>query len=124
MPGTPKRYLILVMLFMSIWIVIDLLLLGHTEDWKQWLPIIGLTFFVAGLWMRRILVFLCVALILIGVAGVYLHLSNNMAFELEMRPGLSGWSLITRSMTGALPVFAPGSLIPVGLLGLILKMKN
>ena len=65
--------------------------------------------------------------ILTGIMGIGLHLKNNMEFEQEMYPQLAGWDLIEGSLTGALPVLAPGALIPIGLLGLLiinLKFKK
>ncbi|MEM6831595.1 MAG: hypothetical protein AAF551_13885, partial [Bacteroidota bacterium] len=62
--------------------------------------------------------------IAVGLLGIGIHLKNNIDFELEMYPQLNGWNLFVKSMTGALPVMAPGSLIPIGLLGLLVtKLK-
>lgn len=62
-----------------------------------------------------------------GVLGVFLHLKSNWEFESEMYTGLGIGELFIRSLSGAIPALAPGTLIPIGLMGFLLiqlKTKN
>lgn len=114
----------------SFWIVgltLELLLIGHYADWLQLLPLSVLGIAMIGYFLMKnktLLRVISLSTIAVGVLGIWIHLKNNYDFELEMYPQLSGWNLFTKSMTGALPVMAPGSLIPIGLLGLLItKLK-
>ena len=63
--------------------------------------------------------YIAIVVILTGFLGIFLHLQNNLEFEREMKPHLPTLVLLKRAFTGALPVMAPGVLIPVGMLGLL-----
>lgn len=103
----------------------ELLLLGHTEDYRQLVPLglfalslvlLGLALFPNARWLRwfRALMVLFVAS---GLVGVYLHLSANAEFELEMYPSMTGLDLLWESLRGATPALAPGTMAYLGLLG-------
>ena len=103
----------------------ELLLIGHYNDVWQIIPIIYLLFtLVSVILLSRVdhnkitLIARCLSygLMLLGAIGVGLHLKNNYAFEAEMYPTESFSSLFIKSFSGALPVLAPGSLIPLGLI--------
>jgi hypothetical protein len=53
-----------------------------------------------------------------GVVGVWLHYQGNVEFELEMYPSMRGVELVQKTLTGATPVLAPGSMTLLGLIGL------
>ena len=102
----------------------ELMLLGHTEDYRQLVPLglfalslvlLGLALFPNARWVRwfRALMVLFVA----SVVGVYLHLSANAEFELEMYPSITGLDLLWESLRGATPALAPGTMAYLGLLG-------
>lgn len=57
--------------------------------------------------------------IMTGSIGLFLHMKGNFGFEREMYKNLSFFSLLWRSLREALPALAPGSMIYIGLLGLI-----
>lgn len=107
---------------------LELLLLGHFESVQQALPLVLLAIGGASLvWhaaapLRRATVRavqLTMALFIAsGVAGVVLHYKGNVEFELEMYPAMSGLELIGKTLTGATPIFAPGSMVLLGLIGL------
>jgi hypothetical protein len=106
----------------------ELLLLEHYEGWRQWLPLGGLLLAAAsGAWFalarstaaRAAFQSVMCALVLLGVAGVILHWRGNLEFEREISPELASWALWREVASGATPVLAPGSLIPFGLLGLL-----
>ncbi len=123
-----RRGLLAVILFGSIGTFVELLLLGHTEDWSQLLPLVLLggsmlvtvaAWFVPGggvLTAFRVMMWACV---LSGVIGHWLHYSGNAEFEREMYPNLAGLELFWESMRSATPVLAPGTMTVIGLLGLI-----
>ena len=123
------RYLMLsVLAFALAGIGTELLMTGHTQEWTQWLPVVavGVALIAVGLVALRpsrpaIQLFrgLMSLLIVVGVVGLILHYRGNAEFELEMRPSMAGFELIWNSLTGATPALAAGSLIPLGLLGLI-----
>jgi hypothetical protein len=106
---------------------VELLLLEHTEDAWQWVPIalIGLSLLVFGWYgvsrspaSLQTLRALMVLFVVSGLVGVWLHYRGNVEFELEMYPDLSGWKLFRDSMMGATPALAPGTMIQAGLIGL------
>jgi hypothetical protein len=105
----------------------ELLLIGHVESPQQWIPLVLLAtgFAVAG-WdavsssqasvrALRVVMTLCVVT---GAIGVVLHYQGNEAFELEMYAGMAGIELVRKTLTGATPVLAPGSMTLLGLIGL------
>lgn len=105
---------------------IELLLLGHTESFQQWIPLLLLG---AGLLAaaaaaarprRGTLTGFRVLMVLFSVAGLlglYLHYAGNVEFEREMYPSLGGFALFREAMTGATPALAPAVMIQLGVLG-------
>ena len=77
----------------------ELILLKHTEDFRQWIP---LTLLAAALsvfgWHvvnaspanLRLIHWLMIAFIASGVAGVYFHFQGSAEFKLEGNPSLRG----------------------------------
>ena len=59
-----------------------------------------------------------------GIVGVYLHYQSNVEFELEMNPAAAGWELIRESLTGAMPALAPGTMVHLGLIGLLYTWRH
>ncbi len=112
---------------------IELVLTGHYEDWKQWIPIellgVGL---LAAVWAlisrdgKPVLFMQClgIAYVVAGFVGIYFHFCGNREFELEMYPSLSGFGLIVESLTGATPALAPGVMVQLGLLALLFVFRH
>ena len=112
----------------------ELLLTGHSEDWRQWIPLILigaclLTLIWNGLgrssaslvWFR----WLMAAFILAGFAGIYFHYLGSAEFKLESKPGLGGLSLFWEAIRSKTPpALAPGVMIQPGLLGLAYAYKH
>ncbi|NRB53938.1 MAG: hypothetical protein HRU41_40185 [Saprospiraceae bacterium] len=110
----------------------ELLLLEHTQDAWQLIPVIliGLAL-VAFSWfaatgskvsqqvLRGVMLFFIVS----GILGFALHYKGNMEFEMEMYPSMKGTKLIWETLKGATPVLAPGSMAATGLLGWAYTMK-
>lgn len=104
----------------------ELLLLEHTEDLWQQLPI-GLLAVgpvaMGALALRRaaaaVRVFqLVMALFMAsGVIGIGLHLRGNLEFERELHPTARASETFWEALRGATPTLAPGAMILLGLLG-------
>jgi len=106
----------------------ELVLLKHTEDVWQWIPLVLLA---AGLitcaWhgvsggasATRLVRWLMIGFIIGGGLGVYFHYQGLAEFKLESNPSLAGWDLIWQAIGGKTPpLLAPGALIQLGLVGL------
>jgi hypothetical protein len=129
--GTPVRVIraILLVALVSglVGLGAELLLLEHFEDWRQKVPLGLLSVALLVLiWHAidrraapvRALQLLMVVFIAAGAIGTTLHYQGNVEFELELRPSLSGIELFKKSMMGATPALAPGSMIQLALIGL------
>jgi len=106
---------------------LELLLIPHTEDVWQLVPLILFAAALAVLvWHAaapgrasvRTLQLVMTAFVASGVAGLLLHYRGNLEFELEMHPGAAGWELFREAIAGATPALAPGTMILLGLIGL------
>lgn len=107
---------------------IELVLLKHTDGVWQIVPLVLLGVgLVIALWYYRrrsagdVVVLSCVMVLFIasGVAGTVLHYQGNVVYEQESNPGLAGRELYKAAVQGSTPTLAPGAMIQVGLLGLI-----
>jgi hypothetical protein len=131
--GRLRLILLAVLGFGIIGMIVELLLLGHTEETPQWVPLLtlGLGLIAAiALAVRpspatvRIFRVVMVLFIVAALAGLYFHYTGNAEFELEMYPSMRGMELFRESMTGATPALAPGMLGQLGLLGLAITWKH
>ena len=123
-----QKFILAIFLFSTLGSVAELFLLDHTEGIWQWIPVslILLSLLVLG-WMLgtqsslsvKVFQGVMVLFMLGGLTGIFLHFSGNMEFELEIYPKLSGLELVWKTLKGATPVLAPGSMIAMGLLGLV-----
>jgi hypothetical protein len=107
--------------------LIELWLVGHTEDKIQWLAfalagvgaiaaLVGLIF--PGRASVR-LVRICMAVVVLGsLFGIYEHLAGNIAFEREIHPDLSTGTAVWKGLQGANPLLAPSILAIAALLAL------
>ncbi len=128
-----RRLLLAVLAFSVAGSLFELVLLEHTEDWPQLIPLvllaasfvaIGLLIVkpsVAGLRAFQGLMLLFVAS---GVAGLYWHYVANVEFELEMYPTRAGFELLWEALKGATPALAPGVMSAIGLLGLVYTFRH
>jgi hypothetical protein len=106
----------------------ELLLVGHFEDPWQLVPLVLFALaLIVVVWHAarrepasvRVLQMVMGLFVLSGVAGVYLHYGGNVEFERELDPGRSGFELFKEAMSGATPVLAPGTMVLLGLIGLV-----
>jgi hypothetical protein len=112
----------------------ELLLLNHTEEPRQWIPLLLIlsAFLVSGWhWVRptaistRIFQWLMIAFIAGGCAGLYFHYQGSVEFKLESKPSLNGWALFWEAIRGkAPPALAPGAMIQLGLIGLAYTYRH
>ena len=117
-------------------LVLELWLIEHYEDLLQFIPLLCVA--LAGIlliadcysnaaWIRKSFKGLLVTNAICAFVGVYLHLKANFEFEKEIYVNETTLNLLINSFSGALPVFAPGSLIILSLLGMLylqLTSKN
>lgn len=113
--------------------MLELLLLEHWEPGWQLVPLVLLGAFAllgATVLRRatrgrvrgfRLAAALC---IVAGAAGVWLHLDGNLEFEREMSPALDGRTLLWEAVRGATPLLAPGAMLQLGLVGLLVAFRH
>ena len=105
----------------------ELLLLGHFDGWQQIIPLPLLAISVVALIIqlrrptsaaRAAFQALMWFFLISAPVGVGLHFQGNVEFEREMYPDMAGFELIKKTMTGATPVLAPGTMALLGLVGI------
>lgn len=111
----------------------ELLLLEHTEDVKQRIPIfLIVSALIVLIWHAlertsltiRALQVTMIAFVSAGVLGVMLHYRGNVEFELELHPGSMGSRLFLEALMGATPTLAPGTMVQLGLVGLAYTFRH
>lgn len=111
----------------------ELVLLQHYEDWWQVAPLvlIGLALLVlvwhgvtSGAASVRGIQALMALFLFSGLIGIGLHYNANSEFELEMDPSLAGFRLFRESLSGATPALAPGTMVQLGLIGLVYTYRH
>jgi len=105
----------------------ELILLRHIETPTQWIPIVLLVVLLPVLaWHARaprdasvrIVQVMMLCFVATGVLGVGLHYVGNVDFERELQPNEHGFTFLRKTVAGATPVLAPGSMVLLGLVGL------
>ena len=123
-----RRVLLAILLIGIVGTTIELLLLKHTEEATQLIPLVllglGLLTLVwhaarpstASVMTVQLLMVLFIAA---GLIGMVLHYQANVEFQLEIDRTLSGMPLFWKVMAAkAPPALAPGSMSQLGLIGL------
>ncbi len=114
-------------------VITELILLGHYGGPAQFVPLALLALTMATtLWhwidggRRSLRAFQVVMLLMVvaGTVGIGLHLRENVATELELNPGSSGFAFWLEVVRGDLPTLAPGTLVQFGLLGLLYAYRH
>lgn len=128
-----RQVLLLLVLFGNVGLVAELLLLGHTESFNQWIPLIVLALgavitlvvmFRPGYRAIRVFQLVMASFLMAGMLGLYLHYRGNVEFALERYPDASGLDLMWKALRGATPTLAPGALAQLGLMGLVYTYKH
>ncbi|QQS48517.1 MAG: hypothetical protein IPM66_07780 [Acidobacteriota bacterium] len=107
----------------------ELLLTGHTEDWRQQAPLILMLLSLLSLmfhaFVRRMITLRAFQatmflFMISGAVGCWFHYQAKREFKLETSPSLAGWELFREAILGGTvpPVLAPGMMIQLGLIGL------
>ena len=111
----------------------ELLLLEHFEKNWQRVPLalfasslVVLSWFAFKRTAITLRIFRIVMLLFFvsGFLGIFLHYRVNVEFELEMYPSLAGLDLFWKSIQGATPTLAPGTMVQLGLLGWVYTYKH
>ena len=134
MSDAARRILLAILILGVIGISIELLLLGHDEDFNQLIPlalagatlvlsvIVGLRPSSATVRLFQLLMLL---LVTSGFVGMYLHFQVNTEFQLEMDPSLKGMALFRKAILAkAPPALAPGAMTQLGLIGLAYTFRH
>ena len=129
-----RRLLLALVAFGLVGTATELVLLKHYEEFWQITPLVLLAAALGSvvaeatvgsartLWALRLFMSL---LILAGVAGVVLHYQGNLEFQADMDPTASQWELFKKVIRAkAPPALAPGSMMQLGLLGLIYSYRH
>ena len=72
---------------------------------------------------KAVRIWLMLLFVVSGGTGIALHYLGNAEFEREMYPAMAGTELIGKTLTGATPVFAPGTMVLLGGVGLVASYK-
>jgi hypothetical protein len=127
-PATIRKILLWTLIAGADGTLAELLLIGHDESSAQFIPLALLALaVVAGVTVLAtptvpallLLKLLMVLFVASGPLGVVLHYRGNQEFELERQPSATGWPLMSKTLTGATPVLAPGSMSLLGVIGLV-----
>jgi hypothetical protein len=111
----------------------ELMLLQHYEDPWQLVPLALITAALVVLaWHGltrgpasvRAIQALMALFVVSGLVGVGLHHSANSEFELEMDSSLAGVRLFAEALSGATPALAPGTMVQLGLIGLVYAYRH
>ena len=122
-----RRFLLVLSLLLFAGALVELWLVGHTEEFVQWIA-----FVLAGAGALSALVVLfhfsratvrvlrlCMLVIVLGsLFGIYQHVSGNVAFAREVKPNSSTTELVWRGFQGGNPLLAPGVLAVAAVLAL------
>ncbi len=112
---------------------VELALLEHYEDPRQWIPLasLGVGCIIALVVALRpsasavhVLRFTMAAYLVVAAAGVFFHLKSNLEFELELHPSMAGRELAIEVLKGAMPALAPSAMAYLGLLGLLVCFRH
>ena len=112
----------------------ELILLKHTEDLIQWVPLVllgaggaVLAWHIAsgGAASLRLMRWVMGGFVAAGIAGVYFHFQGSAEFKLESQPTLAGMALFWQAIRAKTPpLLAPGAMVQLGLLGLAYTYKH
>ena len=103
-----RKILLVILAFGMIGTVTELILLKHSEDVYQWIPLVllgvGLPVLAwqgvrGGVLSLRLLRWLMCGFVAAGIAGVYFHFQGSAEFKLESQPNLAGMALFWAAIT-------------------------
>jgi len=129
-----QRWLAGVLMFGLVGTIVELLLLEHYEDGWQFVPLALIGVGVGAVpWYvlrpttasRAALQVLMTTFMAAGMIGVMLHMQGAAEFQREIDPAMDAWTLLTKTLRAkAPPALAPGLMIQLGLIGLVLTFTK
>jgi hypothetical protein len=128
-----RRWLAAMFVLGSLGTAAELLLLEHTEEPVQWVPLLAiaaallaLTWHYAAPSRASVRAFQVVMLLFAagGALGVALHFRGNAEFERELHPDAAFADLFRGAMMGATPALAPGTMVLLGSIGLLFAYRH
>jgi len=132
--STLRRALRWILVLGFIGVGAELALIGHTEDVRQWIPlvleVVGAGVFIwhglrPGPKSTRAMQGTMLTLIVAGFAGMYYHIQGSAEFKLESHPHLAGWQLFWEAIRSKTPPpLAPSVLIYLGFVGLVYTYRH
>jgi hypothetical protein len=111
----------------------ELILLKHTEEWWQLVPVILLgVALVVLVWFAlsraplalRTLEVTMVLFVASGILGTIQHFNANVLDAGESNPSLAGMALYREAMMGSIPALAPGAMVQLGLIGIVFSFRH
>ena len=134
MSDAARRILLAILLIGTIGITVELLLLGHDEDFNQLIPLgLAAATIITGVMISvkptlgtvRLFQAVAVLMIVSGALGMYFHFRATSEFQLEMDPALAGWALFRKAILAkAPPALAPGAMTQLGLIALAYTFRH
>ena len=133
MDARVRRCLLAMFVLASLGTATELVLLEHTEEAAQWVPLVLIAAALAVLaWQGmlpsrasvRAFQGLMLAFAGSGAVGVALHYRANAEFEREMHPEAAGAELFRGAIAGATPALAPGTMVLLGSVGLLFAYRH
>lgn len=128
-----RTLLLGVVLLGEIGLLVELLLLEHYESVQELIPVVLIVLATAAsllLALRpsagavHVFRWLMVVSMAAAVLGTYLHYRSNWEFEREMDATAAVPATLWRAMRGGTPALAPGALLQLGLLGLLVTYRH
>ncbi len=122
-----RRFLLVVSALFFAGTLLELWLIGHMEDFVQWLPFalcgLGLVAILGALVRPRRAAALGLRVVMGVVAlgslfGVYEHVANNLAFHREIYPNAPASDSLMSALGGANPLLAPGIMAAAAVLAI------
>jgi hypothetical protein len=123
-----RRVLLAILVIGIVGTTIELLLLKHTEEGTQLIPLVLLALGLLALVWHVVrpssasvmtVQLLMVLFVAAGLIGMVLHYQANVEFQLETDKSLAGMPLFWKAIAAkAPPALAPGSMSQLGLIGL------
>ena len=123
-----RRVILAVLLLGMSGLLIELSLLAHYEDVKQWIPLAALAAGISSVifqlvhpraWTLGLVRCVMVLFVVCGLLGMYFHYRGSREFQLEMDPSMSGRALVWKVLHAkSPPTLSPGAMVQMGILGL------
>lgn len=114
-----RKFLLLLAVLLFAGSLVELWLVGHTEDWLQLIPF---ALAIAGIVVSCLVLLkpgkitikalrIWMAVVMLGTLfGIYQHIAGNIAFEREVDPKATTSQLAWQGLGGGNPLLAPGVL--------------